>query len=454
MQAGNLAPASHTARIGQRIRRARLERNLTQGELARGIFSVSYISAVERGQIRPSLVALEQLAVRLQVHVAELLSTEHDAEIDAALAVGEGWALTTDQARGEAASRLREAQSFMRLGRAELAIPILREVIDQNPTPRDLALAHSYLAAISIAQERPEAARLELLEVLSLAERSGDRDLLERSRFELGQVYNRLSQPLLALECHRACYDACQRGIVRDLSFKLDVLNALGEEYLALDASSEAIQALEEAATLSNKVSRREGLGSVFSALADAYLERGDAARAKRNALHSIQSYEEVGARRQGARMHTWLGRAYLESNQLDDAEAHLDMARATAQKLDDSHGLAEAARSLSALHLRRKEYDAAEAHALEALAAGEDDPRLRAEALLALGEVQQSRGKRRDAEKLIRDALESLEGAEPARNLAPAFAHAAALYEERDDTVRALQCMKRAWQSARRRWP
>lgn len=453
MQAGNMAPASHTARIGQRIRRARLERNLTQGELARGIFSVSYISAVERGQIRPSLVALEQLAVRLQVHVAELLSNEHDAEIDAALAAGEGWALTADQTRGEATSRLREAQSFIRLGRVELAIPILREMIDQNPAPRDLALAHSYLATIYIAQEQLEAARLELLEVLSLAEQSGDRDLLERSRYELGQVYTWLSQPLLALECHRACYDACQRGIVRDLSFKLDVLSALGQEYLALDAYNEAIQALEEATALSNKVSHREGLGSVFRALADAYHARGEAARAKRYALHSIQSYEEAGDRRQAAHMHTWLGRAYLESNQLEDAEAHMDMAHDTARKLEDPHGLAEAARSLSTLHLRRKEYDAAEAQALEALAAGEDDPRLRAEALLALGEVLQARGKRRDAEKLIRDALESLESAEPARNLAPTFAHAATLYEERGDIVRALECMKRAWQSARRGW-
>ena len=53
-----------TGRIGQRIRRARLQQNLTQGELAKGQFSVSYVSAVERGQIRPSLGALERLEAR------------------------------------------------------------------------------------------------------------------------------------------------------------------------------------------------------------------------------------------------------------------------------------------------------------------------------------------------------------------------------------------------------
>src|SRR5260370_9997568 len=62
-----------TMRLGQRLRRARLARNLTQGEVARNQFSVSYVSAVERGQIRPSLGALEKLAERLQVPLTDLL---------------------------------------------------------------------------------------------------------------------------------------------------------------------------------------------------------------------------------------------------------------------------------------------------------------------------------------------------------------------------------------------
>jgi GntR family transcriptional regulator, trigonelline degradation regulator len=64
-----------TRRLGQRLRRARLDRNLTQGEVAQNLFSISYVSAVERGQIRPSLGALEKLAERLQVPVTELLDT-------------------------------------------------------------------------------------------------------------------------------------------------------------------------------------------------------------------------------------------------------------------------------------------------------------------------------------------------------------------------------------------
>src|SRR5262249_61987201 len=72
------APARDAAaiRLGQRLRRARLARNLTQGEVAKNQFSVSYVSAVERGQIRPSLGALEKLAERLRVPVADLLGQQ------------------------------------------------------------------------------------------------------------------------------------------------------------------------------------------------------------------------------------------------------------------------------------------------------------------------------------------------------------------------------------------
>ena len=76
-----------TTTLGGRIRQWRLRRNLTQSEVAKDMkhsngddFSVSYVSAVERGQIKPSLEALEQFAAVLRVSTATLLSTQHDQE--------------------------------------------------------------------------------------------------------------------------------------------------------------------------------------------------------------------------------------------------------------------------------------------------------------------------------------------------------------------------------------
>src|SRR5437660_10647848 len=59
--------------VGAKLRAARLAHNYTQGQLAAPDFSVSYISAIERGQIRPSLRALEILATRLGLSSTQLL---------------------------------------------------------------------------------------------------------------------------------------------------------------------------------------------------------------------------------------------------------------------------------------------------------------------------------------------------------------------------------------------
>src|SRR3984893_14142204 len=59
--------------VGARLKEARLAKKYTQSQLAAGDFSVSYISAIERGQIHPSLRALEILASRLGLTATELL---------------------------------------------------------------------------------------------------------------------------------------------------------------------------------------------------------------------------------------------------------------------------------------------------------------------------------------------------------------------------------------------
>lgn len=451
MSQETVAPSTPTSRIGQRIRRARLTRNLTQGELARGEFSVSYVSAVERGQIRPSLGALERLAGRLQVPLSELLTDSHDAEIDAAISLTEGRGAEADQAREEISARLREAQILSRQNKTDEAITILREVLERATSPRDKAATHYYLASCYLMRDEPDNARQELQEAMPIAERIGDRELLERSRNDLGNAYYQLNKHLLALECHRACYEAIQRGIMRDPLYKLNVLGSLGNEYWFLGEYDKAIEILEEAAELSNDVLNPERLGSIYWMLSASYNAQGDSGRAKRYALHAIQSYEEVGNKRQASYVHNRLGRAYIQSNQLEDAEAHLRVAHDMAHKLDDPRGISEAARSLSELHLKRKQFDDAESEARESLDAADrlHDALQRADALLVMGEALEARGKKKDAEARAQEAIKLLEGAGSTQHLAAGYSRLADFYEQRGDAARALEYMKRAWHTA-----
>lgn len=67
--------------VGAKLRAARLARKLTQSQLARPDFSVSYVSAIERGQIYPSLRALEIFAQRLGLSSSDLLSKQTTQDI-------------------------------------------------------------------------------------------------------------------------------------------------------------------------------------------------------------------------------------------------------------------------------------------------------------------------------------------------------------------------------------
>ncbi len=59
------------ASLGRRIRAIRMERGLTQADLA-GPYSRAYISLLEAGGIEPSSRALETLAARLGVGIRDL----------------------------------------------------------------------------------------------------------------------------------------------------------------------------------------------------------------------------------------------------------------------------------------------------------------------------------------------------------------------------------------------
>src|SRR5260370_39948200 len=61
------------ARVGANIREVRATFDRTQAQCAAPEFSISYISAIERGKIRPSLKVLSILAKRLDVPLTFLL---------------------------------------------------------------------------------------------------------------------------------------------------------------------------------------------------------------------------------------------------------------------------------------------------------------------------------------------------------------------------------------------
>src|SRR5512134_9383 len=80
-------------RIGQRIRDARHRAGLTQQQLAGDRYTKAYVSALETGIARPSMVALSFLSERLGLPASHFIDETHPAwtrlEVDMRLAAGD-----------------------------------------------------------------------------------------------------------------------------------------------------------------------------------------------------------------------------------------------------------------------------------------------------------------------------------------------------------------------------
>ncbi len=204
--------------LGERLRMARYAARLTQQELAGASFSKSYLSAVERGKMMPSLSALRLLASRLGVSLAYLLG-EENLPLSAQTQSGASPAQERSQNEEQLARRLDEAEQLLALGnpdaalerlsslnreadpsithrvrwnwlhgwallqqhREQEAVAVLERGLEAVPTSDDhRSISHLYftLANANAAQHKDTSAEQALQEALRLAEQISDHTLL------------------------------------------------------------------------------------------------------------------------------------------------------------------------------------------------------------------------------------------------------------------------------------
>lgn len=431
-------------KMGKRLREARLRLNMTQSEVAGDQFSVSYISAVERGQIRPSLGALEQLSERLDIALADLVSDERGAEV----ATTSGRETLAERRQEEAEAKLRTAQIQIHQGKSQDALDTLRAINTTHLTGFPAMELRRLLAYCYTELDQPEEARKEALEGLSMAERGGDEEMRARLRNELGGAYLLARKTQLALEQFRLAYDAVQHGIVRDLAFRMNVLYNLGTTYWILNQTSDAIGYLREAVELSNDLNNPERLGDALFGLSVAYGAQGDGRQAKLYALRAIATYEQAQNNRLTARAYTRLGRATAQASQIDEALSLLSEAQDMAERQQDMTGQAEVQRSLAAVYVSQKRLPEAKAAAQKALdlAQSVKDDILLAESQLAMAQVQDAQGQAKQAEASFEQAIALLEKAGARQHLGDAYAAFSNFLETRGQSQRALEVLKQAW--------
>lgn len=131
--------------VGARLRDARLAKKYTQSQLAHPDFSVSYISAIERGQIQPSLRALEILANKLEIHSTDLLPQSQP--LAAELSSVEKKAQEEEQFE----ILLLEAQIAMHQGQSAQTVALLGELVRQREAFSRESVYHTLLGQAYLA---------------------------------------------------------------------------------------------------------------------------------------------------------------------------------------------------------------------------------------------------------------------------------------------------------------
>src|SRR3954454_20402272 len=123
--------------IGQRLKRLRLDRHMSQRELAAPGVSYAYISRIEAGTRQPSVKALRRLAAKLEV-TADYLETGSDLDAEAGREL-----------------RLTDLELAVRLGEVEGAEARLVELADEATLAGDRrTLLRANVALAALAQER------------------------------------------------------------------------------------------------------------------------------------------------------------------------------------------------------------------------------------------------------------------------------------------------------------
>jgi len=438
------------ARVGTNIREVRTKLGMTQAQLAAPEFSISYISAIERGKIRPSLKALSVLARRLDVPLTFLLEGSPAGAAEAR-AVGYSPADSGPDQRIDV--DLLQAAVLVQQGAyleaEELLTPIQPERITTDQVYRLYLLRGQIHSSAGEYQE----AVVDLRAAIAQGEALNDSEYTERARNLLGTAYYQLYNYTLAMENLARCNAAIENGQITDPIFSLEIYSNLANDYFRLGDLEKAVsfyhQALETLETF-NRDSK--SFAQKYMEISQHYKSVGKMAMAREYALRSLAVYEMRDEQRLVGLTHQRLGRALEKQSNLDNAEQEYRKAITIERELNDEVSASICHTALAELLLKRGQMDEAEYEAQEALkfARSSTDAQTQGQALIALAQIRHEQGDFAAADEFFTQALELLDASNAHEIAASSYFRFANLLEERGEVQRSLSAIKKAYEHQR----
>lgn len=301
--------AGDSETIGQRLRRLRLERGLSQRALAEPGVSYAYISRIEAGTRQPSVKALRKLAPKLGVS-ADYLETGSD------LSEGERREL-----------RLADAELQLRLGlEPDGAEQILRELLEEALAVGDTPAA--VRARIVLGNAALAAGRAaEAVELLEPAAHDGDLSPGTRPDvfFELGKAFASLGRLDKAISLYDRCLEETRDNEPENIAALVRYATALSYALAdagQLDRAQEVLAEIiaDEGDALSDPAAQMKLYWSL-ARLAGMRGEHTNSLDYARRALALVEATEDT---LQLGRAHLLCGYLLVAQRNAEDAQMHL----------------------------------------------------------------------------------------------------------------------------------
>ncbi|MBV9228491.1 MAG: tetratricopeptide repeat protein [Chloroflexi bacterium] len=438
------------ARVGTNIREVRTKLGMTQAQLAAPEFSISYISAIERGKIRPSLKALSVLARRLDVPLTFLLEGSPSGAAEAR-AVGYSPADSGPDQRIDV--DLLQANVLVQQGLYKQAEQLLDPIQPERITTDQVYRLYLLRGQVHLGAAEYQEAVVDLRAAVSQGEALNDSEYIERARNLLGKAYFLLYNYTLAMENHLRCNAAIEGGQVTDPVFSLEVFSNLANDYFRLGDLEKSITFFHRALeTLEGMNRDSKSFAQKYMEISQHYKTLGKLSTARDYALRSLAVYEMRDEQRLVGLTHQRLGKALEKQNDLDGAEEEYRRAIAIERELNDEVSASICHTGLAELLLKRGQTQEAEQEAQEALnfARSSNDAQTQGQALIALAQIRHQNGDFTSADQLFTQALELLDASNAHEIAAGAYFRFANLLEERGDVQRSLSAIKKAYEHQR----
>ena len=418
-------PSLAGAPIAERLRAARVAAKKTQQELAGDDFSKSYISAIERGKMTPSIQALGLLSERLGVPIAYFLG-ESDVELSTlaqGLLQGSNLQLQKQIREETVLLTLLEAEGWLRQHHPDKAILPLQNSDGPPPDLPELERPRWYwligwtLLQLDRLQEATHIFNdgLVQIQLLLLKTPIADQPVLQelavRINWALGICYSLSGQPNRALDYHLLGLAAIKEHVVTDPEVQMLIYEALGRDYLALRQPDEAKQVYEEASQILQPSEELQPPARHSWELALACKGRDQVRLGQRHMQKALALFSLLENPIQSAEVQILLGRALLEARQYQKAEYTFRQALASAEQSGDIQTCAAALSGLSRLHLATGNPSQAMRMAQEGvhLAEQRGNQAMKAQLFLLLAAAYEAQKQIEQAEQAFQEALSVL---------------------------------------------